>query len=189
MLKRSCLFCVKTPPELAGSRAQMALCSKPSANEQIERDGKGGVGLWQGHRGGARDFFLGGGPGMMGVFFSWHGYRSVSTDVLITSHLQASSVLTGQQGANTCDSLMISSIANRSDVQQCAAVLHIHYTILCINRSMGMHASICIETVRMCHTSVTLQNNQTAQSSPGSVKTVDGGQDDDTAGVICLHPL
>lgn len=54
---------------------------------------------------------------------------------------------------------------------------------------MGMHASICIETVRMCHTSVTLQNNQTAQSSPGSVKTVDGGQDDDTAGVICLHPL
>ena len=36
MLKRSCLFCVKTPPELAGSRAQMALCSKPNANEQIE---------------------------------------------------------------------------------------------------------------------------------------------------------
>ena len=73
----------------------------------------------------------------MGVFFGWHGYRSVSTDVLITSHLQASSVLTGQQGANTCDSVMISSIANRADVQQCAAVLHIHYTIPCINRSMG----------------------------------------------------
>ena len=113
---------------------------------------------------------------MMGVFFGWHGDRSVSTDVLITSHLQASSVLTGQQGANTCDLVMISSIANRSDVQQCAAVLHIHYTIPCINRSMGMHASICIETMRMCHTSVTLQNNQTAQSSPGSVKTVDGGK-------------
>ena len=60
MLKRSCLFCVKTPPELAGSRAQMALCSKPNANEQIERDRKGRVGLWQGHRGGVRYFLRGG---------------------------------------------------------------------------------------------------------------------------------
>lgn len=123
-----------------------------------------------------------------GVFFSWHRYRNVNTDVLITSHLQASSVLTGQQEPNTCD-LKISSIVNCSDAQQCTAVLHIHYTIPCINRSMAMNAFIRIQTTGMCHTSIIPQNNQIAHSSPGSANTVDLGQDDDTTGVIYLHPL
>lgn len=49
------------------------------------------------------------------MFFSWHTCGSVSTDVAITSHLQASSVLSGQQEPNTCDLEMMSLIANRSD--------------------------------------------------------------------------
>lgn len=42
-------------------------------------------------------------------------------------------------------------------------------------------------------TSITLQNNQIPQSSPGSVNTVDAGQDDDTAGaestLMCIRAL
>lgn len=74
------------------------------------------------------------------MFFSWHRYRTVSTDVLITSHLQASGVLSGQQQDNTCDLEMMSSIAK---IAGCMAdslpSLHIHYTISCINTSM-VHA-------------------------------------------------
>lgn len=161
----------------------MALCSKPSTNEQIEGGKRRGGTLAGATRRGERF-----GGWHDGVFFSWHRYRSVSTDVLITSHLQASSVPTGQQDPHTCDS-EISSIANCSDVQRCAGDLHIHYTIPCIDRSMETHAFICIQTTVVCDTSITLQNNQIPQSSPGSVDTVDAGQDDDTAGVIYLHPL
>lgn len=59
----------KGPPELAGSRAQMALCSKPSTNEQIERWKRRGGSLAGAMRTGERF-----GVSMMAVFFSWHGY-------------------------------------------------------------------------------------------------------------------
>lgn len=42
MLRRSCSFLCTGPPELAGSLAQMALCSKPSTNEKIERQKRRG---------------------------------------------------------------------------------------------------------------------------------------------------
>lgn len=175
--KLSCMC--KGPPELAGSHAQMALCSKPSTNEKIERWKRRGGTLAGATRGG-EDFFLG-----------WGG--SAGTDsgllVLITSHLQFSGILSGQHESKTCDLEMMSLTANHSDVQQYSAVLHIHYTMPCINRSMVMRAFLWIQTTVVCDTSITLQNNQTAWLSPGSVNTVDVGKVDDTAGVFCLHPL
>lgn len=72
------------------------------------------------------------------------GGGSAGTDsgllVLITYHLQFSGILSGQHESKTCDLEMMSLTANRSDVQQYSVVLHIHYTMPCINRSMVMRA-------------------------------------------------
>lgn len=98
------------------------------------------------------------------MFFSWHRQRGVSRVVLMTSNLQATSVLSGRHKSNTCDLEVMSQVANRSDVQP--GVLHIHHTIPCISRSMVKDVLICIETTGVHDTSITL-NNQNYNSPKG----------------------
>lgn len=150
-------------PELAGSLAQMALCSKPSTNDLIERrEGKGRVSVFYKHR----NKELG---------------NSITNTSLLTllgecqvknapARLDHPDDWSGQKEVNTCDLVMISSTANCWDVEEHAAVLNIHCTIPCIYRSMEMYASICIQTTVVHEASATLQNKQILQSSPGSVR-------------------
>lgn len=119
----------------------MALCSKLSTNEQREGDGKARGGT-RGQQGGGKK--SGGSMMRCNEYIRTNTAWSVPTEKHpITTPL---GVLTGWRQMITCDLEMISLIAICLDMQQSAAVLHIHYTIPCINRSMEMHAFMCLQT-------------------------------------------